>query len=66
MVPVFSADGTEVAVAAGDNKVKIIRIFPTREELIAFAHNSVRRDLTPCERKRFYLPVDDQAGECPS
>ncbi|SDM70255.1 hypothetical protein [Ensifer sp. YR511] len=37
-----------------------------RGELIAFAHSIVLRDLTPCERKRFFLPVDGQRAECRS
>ena len=66
MLPAFSSDGSEISVATGGKKVKIVRVFRTREELITFARNSVRRGLTPCERKRFYLPVENQEGECPS
>jgi WD40 repeat protein/class 3 adenylate cyclase len=66
MRPAFSSDGTEIAVASGYRKVQIIRVFPTAGDLIAFAHSIVLRDLTPCERRRFFLPVEGQRGECPS
>ena len=66
MRPAFSPDGTEIAVASGYRRVQIIRVFPTTGDLIAFAHSIVPRDLTPCERKRFFLPVEGQPAECPS
>lgn len=66
MRPAFSSDGTEIAVASAYRKVQIIRVFPTTGELIAFAHSIVLRDLTPCERKRFFLPVDGQRAVCRS
>jgi WD40 repeat protein len=62
----FSPDGTQVAVVAGDEDVRLIRVFPTTQDLIDYAHRIVPRELTPCERKRFFLPVEGDAGECPS
>lgn len=61
----FTPDGTKIAVVSGEN-VRIIRIFPTPQDLIDFAHSVVPRELTPCERKRFFLPVEGDVGECPS
>ena len=64
MRPAFNADGTKIAVDSGYRRVQIIRVFPTSGDLIAFAHSVVQRDLTPCERKRFFLPVDGHLVEC--
>jgi WD40 repeat protein len=61
-----TSDGTKIAVVAGDENVRIILVFPTPQNLIDFAHSVVPRELTPCERKRFFLPVEGDVGECPS
>lgn len=64
--PAVSPDGTRIAVASGYRTVQIIRVFSTLDEIIAFAHRSVPRDLTPCERRRFFLPVEGEAAGCPN
>ena len=56
MRPAFSSDGTKIAVASG-YRVQITRVFPTPQDLIAFARSVVPRQLTPCERRRFFLPA---------
>ena len=61
----FSFDGTRIAVISGEENVKVIRVFPTPQDLIDYARSAVPRELTPCERKRFFLPVVGEAGDCP-
>jgi WD40 repeat protein len=63
---VFDPDGTRIGIIAGDTNVRIVRIFPTRQELIEYARTVVPRELTPCERRRFFLPVEGDVRECPS
>jgi WD40 repeat protein len=62
----FNSDGTQIAVVFGDKVARIIRVFPTPQELIDYAWTVVPRELTPCERKRFFLPVEGDVGECPA
>ena len=45
---------------------RVIRVFPTPEDLIDFAKQTVPRELTACERRRFFLPVEGDASDCPS
>jgi len=66
MQPALSPGGTRIAVGSGHRTVQIIRLFPTLDDLIAFAHNSVPRELTPCERRRFFLPVEGEGAGCPN
>jgi WD40 repeat protein len=62
----FTSDGTKIAVVSGDENVRIIRVFPTPQDLIDYAHRVVPRQLTPCERRRFFLPVEGDVSDCPS
>jgi WD40 repeat protein len=62
---VFSSDGTRIAIVSGEEAVQIIRVFRTPQDLINYAKSIVPRELTPCERRRFFLPVTDEAGDCP-
>ena len=62
---VFNADGTSVAILSGDQSVRVVRIFETAEKLIRYARQIVPRELTACERRRFYLPVKGDDGGCP-
>ncbi|MGL4967707.1 MAG: AAA family ATPase [Inquilinus sp.] len=66
MRPVFSPDGTRIAVASGSRAVHITRVFSTSADLIAFARSSVPRELTSCERRRFFLPVEGETVDCPN
>ncbi|WJI38725.1 winged helix-turn-helix domain-containing protein [Mesorhizobium opportunistum] len=61
----FSADGTHVAIVSGEKRVSIVRLFQTPKELIEFARRTVPRELTPCERRSFFLPEDPAHGTCP-
>ncbi|WP_146770303.1 winged helix-turn-helix domain-containing protein [Mesorhizobium hawassense] len=61
----FSADGTHVAIVSGEQRVSIVRVFQTPKELVEFAHRTVPRELTPCERRSFFLPEDPAHGTCP-
>jgi WD40 repeat protein/class 3 adenylate cyclase len=62
----FTSDGTKIAVVSGDENVRITRVFPTPQDLIDYTHRVVPRQLTPCERRRFFLAVQGDVGDCPS
>jgi WD40 repeat protein/class 3 adenylate cyclase len=62
---VFSSDGTRVAIVSSDASVRMVRVFPTLQDLIAYARHIVPRQLTACERRRFFLPVEGEIGDCP-
>ena len=61
----FSSDGTRVVTASDDKTARLWRVFPTTQDLIDYANhikplvsdgNTVKpRELTPEERKRFFL-----------
>ena len=53
----FSPDGTRIVTVSDDNIARIFRVFPTTQGPIDHARSIVRRELAPCERKRFFLPV---------
>ena len=61
----FSADGTRIIIVSGLENPRIIRVFPTLQELIDFARSVVPRELTPCERQRYFLAIEGGAGDCP-
>jgi WD40 repeat protein len=61
---VFNSDGTQIAIVSGEKNARIVRILPTLSELIDYAHSVVPRELSACERKRFFLPVEDGIGSC--
>jgi Tol biopolymer transport system component len=56
----FSPDGGRIAIVSGNKEVKVVRTFPTPRDLIDYARSVVPRDLTPCERQRFFLPVEGE------
>ena len=62
----FSPDGTSIVIVSGEDSVRIVRAFQTPQDLIDYAHAVVPRTLTPCERRRFFLPVEGDVGDCPS
>ncbi|WP_292430722.1 AAA family ATPase [Mesorhizobium sp.] len=62
----FNSDGTRIAIVSGDDSVRIIRAFQTPLDLIDYARRIVPRELTACERRRFFLPVKGEVGDCPS
>ena len=62
---VFNSDGTRIALVSGEKSARIVRVFLNPSDLIDHAHSLVPRSLTPCERKRFFLPVDEGGiGDC--
>ena len=61
----FNSDGTRVVVLSGERSAEVFRVFPTPQQLIDYAKGIVPRDLTPCERRRFFLPVEGDGGGCP-
>ncbi|MER8406901.1 WD40 repeat domain-containing protein [Mesorhizobium sp. M1307] len=62
----FNSDGTRVVIVPYDEDVRLIRVFQTPQDLIDFAKQTVPRELTACERRRFFLPVESDLGDCPS
>lgn len=62
----FSSDGSRNAVVSGDENARTIRVFPMPEDLIDQPRRVVPRELTSCERKRFFLPVAGEVGDCPA
>lgn len=60
----FNSDGTRVVVFSGEKFAETFRLFPTTQDLIAYARDIVPRELTPCERRQFFLPVHADEGEC--
>jgi WD40 repeat protein len=60
----FNSDGTRIVILSGVEDPRVIRVFPTPQELIDFARSMVPRQLTPCERQRYFLPVKGDVGEC--
>jgi WD40 repeat protein/class 3 adenylate cyclase len=62
----FNSNGTQIAAISGDRSVKLIRVFPSLRDLIVYAEGVVQRQLTPCERERFFLPIQDAAANCQS
>ena len=51
----FSPDGTRVVTASDDRTARIWPVFPTTQALIDYAKSIVPRQLTPEERRRFFL-----------
>ena len=62
----FSPDGRLIAVVSGEKVTRLVRVFPTAEELLDYSTKVVPRELTPCERKRYFLSVEQSPEECPS
>ena len=62
----FSPDGDRLITASTDGTAWIVRLFRSTQGLIDYARSTVPRELTYCERKRFFLPVEGEAGDCPN
>ena len=62
----FSPDGSRVVTASEDGTARIFRVFGTTQALIDHAKTIVPRQLTTCERQRFFLPVEGEVGACPN
>ncbi|CAN7551187.1 hypothetical protein LJR234_004084 [Mesorhizobium amorphae] len=63
---VFSSDGARIAIVSGEESVRVFRVFQNTEDLIDFAKKTIPRELTACERRRFFLPVEGEVGDCPN
>ncbi len=46
-------------------RAQILKVFPSTQPLIDHARAVVLRELTLCERKRYFLSVPDMAENCP-
>jgi WD40 repeat protein len=62
----FSQDGSRVVTASEDSTARVFYLFETTQDLIDHARSIVPRELTACERKRFFLPAESGAGDCPA
>lgn len=65
MRAIFNSEGNRIAIVSGEEDVRIVRVFQTPKDLINYAKSIVPRELTPCERRRFFLPVKGDVGDCP-
>ena len=68
--PVFDARfgplGRRVVTASRDGSAWLFDLPATTQDLIDHAKSIVPRELTPCERKHFFLPVEGEVGDCPN
>lgn len=62
----FNSDGTRIVIVTYDEDVRVIRVFQSPQDLIDFAKQTVPRELTACERRRFFLPAEGDLSGCPS
>ncbi|PAQ11455.1 hypothetical protein CIT26_05600 [Mesorhizobium temperatum] len=62
----FNSDGTRVVIVSFKQDPRVIRVFQSHQDLIDFAKQTVPRELTACERRRFFLPVEGDVSDCPS
>jgi WD40 repeat protein len=60
----FSPDGTQIVALSGDNDVRLITAFETPQAVIDYARNAVPRELSMCERRHFFLPVEGEVKDC--
>jgi WD40 repeat protein len=61
----FNSDGTRIVIVSAEDGVRIVRAFQTPQNLIDYAKSIVPRELTSCERRRYFLPVEGDVGGCP-
>jgi len=57
---VFSADGSRVITASDDYAARVWRIFPNTQSLIDYAKAHVPRQLTPEQRRVFFVDAGTQ------
>ncbi len=62
----FSADGRRLVTVSSTGTSQIADVYPTTQDLVEYARTTVPRELTLCERKRFFLPVEGEVGDCPN
>jgi WD40 repeat protein len=62
---VFDPTGRRVVTATEYGDIRVFEVFPTAQELIDHARKIVPRQLTQCERERFFLSVEEDPGSCP-
>ena len=55
MSAAFSLDGTRIVTASEDNTARIWRVFPTTQALVDYARSIMPRELTPEQRRKFFL-----------
>jgi WD40 repeat protein len=62
----FSVQGTRIVIISDTEGIRVIRVFQTPQQLVDHAKRIVPRQLTACERQRFFLPVEGDVSACPS
>ena len=60
----LSPDGGRVVTASEDSTARVFQLFQTTQALIDYARLILPRELSACERKRFFLPATSSAGNC--
>jgi hypothetical protein len=55
-----------MVLLASRESVRVFRVFQNTEDVIDFAKKTIPRELTACERRRFFLPVEGKVGDCPN
>ncbi len=61
----FDPSGRRIVTASTDQTAQIFNVFPSTQALIDHAQSVVPRELTLCERKRYFLSVQDVTENCP-
>ena len=51
----FSPDGARIVTASDDDTARIWRVFPTTQDLVDYARSIMPRELTPEQRRSFFL-----------
>ncbi len=60
----FSSDGRHIVTASSDKTARIFNAYATTQAMIDHARSVVPRVLTACERKRFFLLLEGEVGDC--
>ncbi|MEP1205846.1 MAG: adenylate/guanylate cyclase domain-containing protein [Rhizobiaceae bacterium] len=61
----FSDDGRFVATVSNDKIARIFPFYPSLQSLITNALEIAPSELSPCQRKGFFLPVESKIVDCP-
>ncbi len=60
----FSPDGRSLITASKDGTARIFHAFRSTQELVDHARKIVPRQLTDCEKRKFYLRTDGDHRDC--
>jgi len=62
----FSPSGKQVVTGSADGTAIIFNVYPSTKAILDRASKVAPRKLTACERRRFFLPVEDGLPDCAS